>query len=414
MTAYSSIPTSKRIDLLDILRGFALLGILVTNVMEYSIDDSISTPPPELSVWTIGIVKALTSGSFYPMFSLLFGIGFAVWMDKSMKKNGGVWLFAWRSCVLFFLGYAFAIFIEGNSILITYALLSIPLLLFYKAGSKVLLISAIVFLSLGILHQPITQQVQNLRSPEVQALKQNQIRKKVQAYQAARKEAEKNKTFSSFVRARKLLFSNQLKKVYTLYDNSLPMIFSMFLLGVFCWRKGFFTAVEKHIIFWKKVFWLGLLIGAGGQLFVFVCGILGYKKVFTPDEDILRYIEIITNPILTFFYVSLIVLLIHKLKGRHDSILEALKATGRMPLSNFFLQFIIMAALMYPYGFGLKLFSYQLILVAFCIYLFQMLLSIWWLKHFIYGPMEWLWRSLTYLKLQSMKKVKQLAIRLFL
>ena len=154
MTAYSSIPTPKRIDLLDILRGFALLGILVTNVMEYSIDDSISTPPPEFSVWTIGIVKALTSGSFYPLFSLLFGIGFAVWMDKSMKKNGGVWLFAWRSCVLFVLGYAFVIFIEGNSILISYALHSIPLLLFYKAGSKVLLTSAIVFLLLGILHQP--------------------------------------------------------------------------------------------------------------------------------------------------------------------------------------------------------------------------------------------------------------------
>ena len=410
MTAYSSIPTTRRIDLLDILRGFALLGILVTNVMEYSIDDSVSTPPPEFSVWTIGIVKALTSGSFYPMFSLLFGIGFAVWMDKTMKKNGGVWLFAWRSCVLFVLGYAFVIFIEGNSILITYALLSIPLLLFYKASSKVLLTSAIVFLLLGIMHQPITKQIESLKSPQVQTFKQNQIRKQVQAYQAARKAAEKNKTFSSFVKARKLLFFNQLKKVYTLYDNSLPIVFSMFLLGMFCWQKNLFTEVEKYLAFWKKVFWLGLLIGAGGQLFVFVCEILEYKKVFTSDENIIRYIEIISNPILTFFYVSLIVLLIHKLKGRHNSILEALKATGRMPLSNFFIQFIIMAALMYPYGFGLKLFSYQLILVAFCIYLFQMLLSVWWLKHFIYGPMEWLWRSLTYLKLQSMKKVKQSAI----
>lgn len=407
MTAYSSIPTIKRIDILDILRGFALFGILVTNIVEYSIDDSISTLPTEFSVWTIGIVKALTSGSFYPLFSLLFGIGFAVWMDKSMKKNGSVWLFAWRSCVLFLLGYAFVIFIEANNILIRYALLSIPLLLFYKAGPKVLLTSAFVFLLLGIMHQPITKQVQSLRSQEVQTLKQNQIRKQVQAYQAARKEAEKKKTFSSFVRARSLIFSNQLKMVYTLYDNSLPVIFSIFLFGVFCWRKGFFIAVENHIIFWKKVFWLGLLIGAGGQLFVFVSGLLEYKKVFTPDENILRYIEIISNPILTFFYVSLIVLVIHKLKGKQNSIPEALKATGRMPLTNFFIQYITMTALMYPYGFGQKLFSYQLILVAFCIYLFQMLLSVWWLKHFVYGPMEWLWRSLTYLKLQSMKKVNQ-------
>lgn len=410
MTTYSSIPTIKRIDLLDILRGFALFGILIANIMEYSIDDSIQTPQPEFSEWTFGLVKALTEGSFYPLFSLLFGIGFAVWMDKSMKKNGGVWLFAWRSCILFLLGYAFVIFIEGNGILVRYALLSIPLLLFYKVGTKVLLTSACIFLLLGIMHQPITKQVQSLRSPEVQNLKQNQVRKQVQAYQAARKEAEKNKTFSSFVKARSLHFSNQLKAAYTLYDKTLPLIFSMFLLGVFCWRKGYFTEVQKYITFWKKIFWLGLIIGAGGQVFVFVCGLLKYNEVLTTDENILRYIEIISNPILTFFYVSLIVLVIHKLEGKQNIVLEALKATGRMPLTNFFIQYIVMAALMYPYGFGLKLFSYQLILVAFCIYLFQMLLSVWWLKHFVYGPMEWLWRSLTYLKLQSMKKIKQSAI----
>jgi uncharacterized protein len=68
----------------------------------------------------------------------------------------------------------------------------------------------------------------------------------------------------------------------------------------------------------------------------------------------------------------------------------------------------VIAVIMYPYGLGLnqKLFSYYLVLIAFSIFLFQVLFSTFWFKYFIYGPMEWLWRSLTYMKIQSIKKFK--------
>ena len=406
MTAYSPIPTAKRIDLLDMLRGFALSGILITNMVEHCYDYSQPTLPSELSVWTTGFVSALTEGSFYPLFSLLFGIGFAVWMDRSMKNNGSVWLFAWRSCVLFLFACALMIFIDTNNILLRYSLLSIPLLLFYKASPKILLTAAIVFLLIGVLHRPITKQLQSMRSPQTQARVQNRIKNSIQAYQLAREEAEKTKTFLSFSKARAVNFSNQLKIVFTFWDKTLPLIFSMFLLGMFCWRKGLFTSVEKHILIWKRIFWIGLIFGLAGNLFVFVSQLLEYKQVITTNHDILNYIEIILNPILTFFYISLFVLAIQKVKSTKNIIIDALKATGRMAFTNFFLQHILIAALMYPYGLGLeeRLFSYHLVLGALSFYLLQILFSVFWLNHFAYGPMEWLWRSLTYMKFQSMRR----------
>ena len=122
--------------------------------------------------------------------------------------------------------------------------------------------------------------------------------------------------------------------------------------------------------------------------------------------------EIILNPVLTFFYISLIVLLVYNLKGKTSFILNGLQSAGRMSFTNFFLQYIVIAVLMYPYGFGLnqKIFSYNLVLIAFVVFVLQILLSTIWFKYFIYGPMEWLWRSLTYMKLQSMKKLEEFAI----
>jgi len=234
----------------------------------------------------------------------------------------------------------------------------------------------------------------------------------VQAYQLARREADKNKTFSGYVKARSILFVNLLKGIYTLWDRFLPIIFSMFLLGVFCWRKAFFTNVEKHLSFWKKIFWIALVTGLGGQILILIALLMESKKIIVLNQDILKYAEIILNPVLTFFYISLIVLIAHKLKGKTNILLNGLQSAGRMSLTNFFLQYIVIVIIIYPYGLGLnqKLFSYYLVLIAFSIFPFQVLFSTFWFKYFIYGPMEWLWRSLTYMKLQSIKRFKKPAI----
>ena len=406
MTTYSSIPTSKRIELLDILRGFALFGILLVNGNDYRFAVPPSDPKfNELNLWFNNIIIAIADGSFYPLFSLLFGIGFAIWMDKSMKQNGGVLRFAWRSFILFLLACFFYSFIEDRDILIRYSILSMPLLLFYKARPKTLLISAFVFLLIALFFTPIRKEINNLRGP--QALVQQQ--KDDQVSNDAWTLAKKNKDYTSFTRARISDLPGTIKRAYTFSTYTLPQIFCMFLLGMFCWRKRLFTEVGKYIHLWRKIFWWGLIVGLGGNLFVFTMRILAFEKIYMPNRYVLEYAETIANPALTFFYISLFVFALQQDKNKNNLLLNSLRATGRIPLTNYFIQYIIMTLLMMPYGFNLDghLFSQQLVLIVIVVFSSQVLLSVFWTKWFDYGPMEWLWRSLTYLKLQRLRKVKQ-------
>jgi uncharacterized protein len=406
MTAYSSIPINKRVGILDILRGFALLGILIANI----IGNSLILPPSDpnynvVNTIVINLVFLFTEGSFYPLFSLLFGIGFAIWMDKSMKKNAGVLRFVWRSTILFLLGCLFYIFIWDASILIRYSILSLPLLIFYRAGPKTLLIAAVAFFIVAVFHRPIWQKIESLKTPhqKERAIKQRQI------IDDAWNTAEENKTFLNFSKARSLEIPSEIKNVYTFAHPMIPMIFCMFLLGVFCWRKSLFTKLDTHIKFWKKIFWVGLVIGFGGNLIVFVSLVSLPGTNYVPRSMGLRYIEIVANPFLTFFYISVFVLLLQKSMKTGNSLFTGLNATGRMAFTNYFIQFILLTILQAPYGFDLagKFFAQYVVLVALFIFSLQILFSVYWMRRFVYGPMEWLWRSLTYLKFQNIKKERR-------
>ena len=108
-STFGPVTAKQRIHILDILRGFALFGILLVNIVD---DYRLAVPKTspdfnEVNSWTAQIVHAFAEGSFYPIFAFLFGIGFAIWMDKSMKKNGGLLRFVWRSLILLLLACFF-------------------------------------------------------------------------------------------------------------------------------------------------------------------------------------------------------------------------------------------------------------------------------------------------------------------
>lgn len=398
---FGPVTANQRINILDILRGFALLGILVVNIVD-DYDFSVPFTSPDfnnINVWTKQIVHAFAEGSFYPIFAFLFGIGFAIWMDRSMKKNGGPLRFIWRSLILLALACLFYIFIEQRNILLRYSILSIPLLLFYKAGPKTLLTAALIFLLLAVFYRPFILLIDKKKSPQEIAV----IKKEREQIKAAWAVAEEKGDFWSISQVRLKVLPNQFQ--YILKHWSLPMIFCIFLLGIYSWRKGLFTAIEKHTVFWKRVFWGGLIIGVGGNLFYFIIWVLAIKKILIPDWENLNYLITIANPALSFFYISSFVLFYQKLNGRRNILSDALKDTGRIPLTNYFTQCIAMALLMLPYGLGLdgKLYSQYLVLIAILIFILQVIFSVFWMKYFIYGPMEWLWRSLTYLKIQPMR-----------
>jgi len=408
LTQPSTISINKRVQLLDILRGFALFGILLVNANDYRFGPKTSDLHfNELNLWFNNIVIAIGDGSFYPLFSMLFGIGFAIWMDKSMKQNGGTLRFAWRSFILLLLGCLFYIFIEDRNILIRYSILSVPLLLFCKTGPKSLLVASILFFLVYIFYSPIHNQ---LIKPEPIGTSVH-LTALEQAVLNAEQAAEKNPSYFNFTKARLLQVPLQIRMCVTFDHPTLPIILSMFLLGAFFWRKKLLTNLERYYCIWLKTFWWGLIIGGGGNLFVFFERIMFYKKIWVPNGpnvEVMHYVESIANPSLTLFYISLFALAVRKRQGKPSKLLDMLASTGRIPLTNYFIQYLIMSLLMVPYAFSLdrKLFTQQLCLITIIVFVCQVIFSLFWVKRFIYGPMEWVWRSLTYLKFQPMKLSK--------
>jgi uncharacterized protein len=179
-------------------------------------------------------------------------------------------------------------------------------------------------------------------------------------------------------------------------------ILGLFLLGIWVWQKGIFHDIEKNLKFLRKTRWITLALGLGGTLIFFLLEILvkpGQPLLIRIIRDFARTVG---TSALCFFYIASIALLMRKEAWKR--FLKPLEAVGRMALSNYFLQSLICTTLFYSYGFDLfgKIGPLTGFLLVFPISAVQIFLSAHWAKHFRFGPVEWLWRSLTYGKRQTM------------
>jgi len=176
----------------------------------------------------------------------------------------------------------------------------------------------------------------------------------------------------------------------------LPKILAMFLLGVYAYRKGIFQNLAGHAQFVRGVMMWGLSIGLVGN-FVFAA-VAGKEAVMPPTA------AGIVGVILYSFSVPALALGIAALVATvwptsfGQQVLKIFSPVGRMALTNYLIQTIICVFIFYGYGFGLfgSIGAATATLIAFTILGFQILFSYLWLKYFRYGPIEWLWRQLTY------------------
>ena len=148
----------ERIHLLDIIRGFALLGVLVMNIQDfsgygYALDETkMSFASYDVDKLLIPIIEVVFQGKFYAIFSILFGIGFSIQLERlRMKTDNWKRIFYRRLTILLVLGYIHMQFVWNGDILMLYALLGFLLPLFSQQSNRQLLIWAVVFLSLPFL-----------------------------------------------------------------------------------------------------------------------------------------------------------------------------------------------------------------------------------------------------------------------
>lgn len=397
---------SDRILVVDALRGFALLGILLVHISMFFFAGY--PPKPLQEVFNQGLVNQIVlgfsnifvEGKFYTIFSFLFGLSFAIQLFRAKEKKGSfLSRYAWRLVILGVIGFVHQLVWRGD-ILMIYALLGFVLLLFTNASNKVVLVAGLLL----IVNVPsLVQHVyENLRAPE-KAAQQQGPPKEMEA--EAEKYYQLVKQGSPQQIARANIKELKGKADFQLGSGRIYITLGCFLLGLYAGRRRFFHALSEHRLFFKKLFRysgfsvLGIIAVAGATFFAF------HQNSNPPPAVMLLLMTLYyaSTAALTFFYMAGVTLLLQR--QRWQGVLRSLAPVGRMGLTNYVLQSVMGTLIFYGYGLGLigKLQTYQAMLLTIPLFLLQVAYSQWWLARFQYGPLEWLWRSLTYLKRQPLR-----------
>lgn len=410
--AVTPVPPSERIKIVDILRGFALFGILLVNMTIFSRPiQAILFPVDPAASWydraAEWFIRFAGEGKFYALFSLLFGLGLFLQMERIEARGGRfVPLYARRLLILLGIGIVHAFLIWMGDILILYALLGFLLILFRKAKPRTLLIWMVILIAIPLLFSfAATGLVELGRSiPEGAAQIEQAFAQASAGYAADLERAYQVYAGGNFAEITAQRFADYLSLGFTAYFVMGFNVLAMFLLGVYFGKRGIFRDLEAHRGLFRRLLVWGLVLGLGGNA-LYATLIMPISRI-EPTWPLLlaTAAQGLGAPLLMLAYVSTVCLL--ALSPVWGERLRVLAPVGQMALTNYLLQSIVCTLIFYGYGLGLfgKVGAAAGLGLTILIYLLQIPFSHWWLSRFSYGPAEWLWRSLTYLKPQPMRR----------
>lgn len=409
MTNLSVSQGSNRIELVDAIRGFALAGIVISHMVEQYIG---ARPPDELfQSFTSGvtdqivrvITEVLISGKFFALFSFLFGLSFFIQMDRAAKRNEDFRArFVWRLTILFLIGYVHSLFYRGD-ILTIYAVLGVVLVLFYKVRSDLLLVVAgLLFLGAGrYLIFALFGESTILPFGDSDP----QLPHNLAYFDALLAGSLADVMVSNAMHGHLLKMEFQIGFIGRWY-----LTFGFFLMGMLAGRFGLFTRLDELHQPIKKTMWWA--VGAALISMVLTGLLFGLANSHGDGQNSLNWLTMLAFTGRDLFNISLVVIylcaliLIFRRPGG-ERVLSKFSPYGRTALSSYFLQTIIGTFILYNWGLGWmgELTNSDAFLIAIGIIALQVWLSAVWLKHFRYGPLEWLWRSATYLKWQPIRQI---------
>ena len=347
---------SRRIPALDIVRGFALFGVLAVNVSGY-----LGARPTQADTAVRVVKELLFSNKFWPIFSLLFGIGIGLQL-----ANGLTWTRHLRRMAgLFLFGLMLLILFDGNQILVRYSILGCVVYLFRHASQRWLLFLAGFFLILASFDRPLCE-----------------------AFSISLHGVGGRATFLDSVR------SNFTGTVVGLaspayYLMRMNEILVMFVFGLYVAKSnvlGYWTSPTKER--WLQyAMWLGLALGLTGTLLLQFLG-LGLSNGGLVSKGVDRLVMLLSNDAMAIGYAASV----FRLAGQ----LTWLAPAGRMALTNFLTQWVILRMLFDPLFGGMQGKHSHLFGAAVCLAIFaaQVLWSRWWFQRFTLGPFEWIWRKI--------------------
>ncbi|MEE9597397.1 MAG: DUF418 domain-containing protein [Acidiferrobacterales bacterium] len=399
----------ERIVLLDVLRGFAVFGMFTVNMTtDLPWGSALREQPLDTADSTVMIlIDLLTNGKFVTIFSFLFGVGFFLQLERA-RGRGVPFLAVYlrRLVALFFIAALAIVAGLDAGILITYSIFGLVLLLFSRRSARFLLVAAVVCFVMGAVF-PYMEAVSDLISteqPERIELVDDRSSPEALA-ENERDRVYREGTFREIAshRASSLLESLPSWKVWA-WD--VPLLGLMLLSCYVCRRGALRDPAVRMKMARTALPWL-LSIGAAGMvIFVWL------HPRSNPGSDLLKLIgEFAFWPIgalvLGLGYAAIITLLWEKERCRRALLLFA--PVGRLALTNYLFHALVIAVFTYQWGLGLygEMGPFWGLMVVFAIFPLMIIASSWWIGRFQFGPIEWLWRTLTYGQIQSFRRASK-------
>jgi uncharacterized protein len=387
----SSLP-AERIAVVDVLRAVALLGIVVTHAeMGF-----LAGPPPtqgfmQFNAADVAVhrwVAILVESKFFSIFSFLFGLSFAIQLDRARQRGAAFSArFAWRLTLLFLIGMAHQLLFNGD-ILMIYAVLGLLLIPLRKVRTGVLLAVALLLVS----NTPaLVQGIARIDAPPPTPEQKEAIAKLGEIFTVGGQALYSSTKSGSLADVARVNFTHglEMKWVYQLFSGRLWITFGCFLLGVCAGRADLFRESEASRRFFRRLLAIAGGLALGGT-------VLGMS--YTPSSPLsgalLQFASNLQKVALAAAYVAAITLLFWK---RPRGALVRLAPLGKMGLTTYLMQSVFLAAIFYGVGFGLmgEIGSAAAAALGVAIFVLQVFIARWWLARMSMGPVEWLWRSAT-------------------
>lgn len=434
---------SARITALDAARGFALLGILLVNIQAFAEPfGKFIVPKPEspdaATATLFYLVKVFAEGKFYPLFSILFGIGLILQMG-SVQSAGRSFrpLYLRRLFVLLLFGLVHALLLWYGDILFIYALCGTVLLLCSRLQGKTLLtIGAVLLLGVAVVGgsvfgfmtyasnaRPAPVSVEASTDPEPAAVKPSRpddldrLAKDspfftlINGFRDERIQGgpehpvwleNETKAYRDGPWLDSFLFRAMTWVFYLVFSliGFGWSVLAAFFIGAGLAGVGFFSPERRPLR--RRLVILGLLIGLPAAAFgAFAPGLI---QGSLPAMLIAGFCTFAAGPLVALMYLSAVTLIAES--GSLRGVLRTLSAVGRMALTNYLTHTLVCTFIFYHWGLGQfgQWSRPERILLVVGIFAAQCVLSPLWLSMFRFGPMEWLWRTLTYGRLQPMRR----------
>ncbi len=388
---------NPRIQILDALRGFALLGIALANFPEFSLysflPESVAAAMPSADAdgVTRWLQLLLIDGKFYTIFSVLFGIGFSIIIGNARKRGAdGMRIFYRRMLMLALFGFLHLMLLWSGDILLLYALMGMILPAFYSRSNKTLLIWASVLLILPVLCDILIA---------VTGIDPSKVPYDLWWYWAGRFGiCEENfhtwlRDADSYVGMSQFLVQGAFERMWEfVVSHRYFKVLGLFVLGLYIGKNGIHANIETQKPLLKKVCKVAICVALP------LSGMYAWSA--TCDYPLGKIVHSIiyvfsVYPLGVGYMAALSILYLYT---RDSALWKSLAFPGKMSLTTYISQSVMGVVLFYGVGFGLgcSLGLWQTELVAVGVYLLLMAFAWLWLRKFDRGPLEWLWRRVVY------------------